>query len=107
LTKLPKGKADIYSSMENKACVLTCKGTIMKQFEYLTHTPDFIREIRKDSRGILVEYDELKELGRQGWELVTAQPGGKWIFKREADEGPETAQGKSVKPPSSDYDRSR
>jgi hypothetical protein len=36
----------------------------MKQFDYLTHTPDFIREIRKDSRGQFVEYDELKELGR-------------------------------------------
>jgi hypothetical protein len=38
----------------------------MKQFEYLAHSPDFIREIRKDSRGRLVEYDELQELGRQG-----------------------------------------
>ena len=80
---------------------------MMKQFEYLTHTPDFIREVRKDSRGQLVEYDELKELGRQGWELVTAQPGGKWIFKREADFTLKVEQGKSVKPSPSDYDRGR
>ncbi|MDR2759126.1 MAG: hypothetical protein LBB78_07090 [Spirochaetaceae bacterium] len=79
----------------------------MKQFEYLTHTPDFIREVRKDSRGQLIEYDELKELGRQGWELVIAQQGGKWIFKREAAEGPRPEQGKSAKPPSGDYDRGR
>jgi hypothetical protein len=93
--------------MGNKACVLPCKGTMMKQFEYLTHAPDFIREVRKDSRGNFIEYDELKELGRQGWELVTAQQGGKWIFKRDAGEGPETAQGKSVKPSPSDYDQGR
>jgi hypothetical protein len=93
--------------MENKACVLTCKGKIMKQFEYLTHTTDFIREVRKDSRGNFIEYDELKELGRQGWELVTAQPGGKWIFKREADEGLKPEQGVSTKPLSPDYDRGR
>jgi hypothetical protein len=93
--------------MGNKACVLPCKGTMMKQFEYLTHAPDFIREFHKDSRGILIEYDELKELGKQGWELVTAQPGGQWIFKREAAEGPETTQGKSIKPSPPDYDRGR
>jgi hypothetical protein len=79
----------------------------MKQFEYLTHAPDFIREVRKDSRGKFVEYNELKELGRQGWELVTAQQGGKWIFKREVTEGLKPEQGKSVKPPSADYDRGR
>jgi hypothetical protein len=62
------------------------KGIVMKQFEYLTHTPDFICEVRKDSRGQLIDYDELQKLGRQGWELVIAQQGGKWIFKREADE---------------------
>jgi hypothetical protein len=79
----------------------------MKQFEYLTHTPDFIREVRKDSRGQLVDYDELQELGRQGWELVIAQQGGKWVFKREAAGRPNIEQGKSAKPPSQDYDRSR
>jgi hypothetical protein len=79
----------------------------MKQFEYLTHAPDFIREVRKNGRGQFVEYDELKELGRQGWELVTAQQGGKWIFKRETNEGPETAQSKPVNPPLADYGRSR
>jgi hypothetical protein len=91
--------------MEYKACVLPCKGATMKQFEYLTHAPDFIREFHKDSRGILIEYDELEELGKQGWELVTAQPGGKWIFKREADERPKAEQGISTKPLSPDYDR--
>jgi hypothetical protein len=79
----------------------------MKQFEYLTHTPDFIREVRKDGQGKLVEYDELKELGRQGWELVIAQQGGKWIFKREAAERQNICQGTSAKPPSADYDRGR
>jgi hypothetical protein len=83
------------------------KRIVMKQFEYLTHTPDFIREVRKDSRGQLVEYDELKELGRQGWELVIAQQGGKWIFKRETAERPNIEQGKSAKPSSQDYDRGR
>ncbi|MDR2160171.1 MAG: hypothetical protein LBP23_08925 [Treponema sp.] len=33
------------------ACVLPHKGTVMKQFEYLTHSPDFIREVQKDGRG--------------------------------------------------------
>jgi hypothetical protein len=107
LKKLPKEKAGVYSNMENKACVLPCKGTTMKQFEYLTHTPDFIREVRKDSRGKFIEYDELQELGRQGWELVTAQPGGKWIFKREAAAGPKPEQGISAKPSTPDYDRGR
>jgi hypothetical protein len=79
----------------------------MKQFEYLTHTPDFIREVRKDSRGVLVEYDELQELGRQGWELVTAQQGGRWIFKREAAEGRKPGQGASLKPPPPGYGRGR
>jgi hypothetical protein len=79
----------------------------MKQFEYLTHTPDFIREVRRDNRGQLVEYDELKELGRQGWELVTAQPGGKWIFKREPAEGSRLEQGRPVNPASADFDRGR
>jgi hypothetical protein len=79
----------------------------MKQFEYLTHAPDFIREVRKDSRGQLVEYDELQELGRQGWELITAQQGGNWIFNRETAEGLKIEQGKLVKPPSADYDRGR
>ena len=79
----------------------------MKQFEYLTHTPDFIREVRKDSRGQFIEYDELKELGRQGWELAAAQQGGKWIFKREVTERLNAEQGKSVKPPPADYDRGR
>jgi hypothetical protein len=93
--------------MGYKACVLPCKGTMMKQFEYLTHAPDFIREFHKDSRGILIEYDELQELGRQGWELAAAQLGGKWIFKREASEKPKPEQGISVKPPTPDYDRGR
>ena len=79
----------------------------MKQFEYLTHAYDFIREVRKDSRGQFVQYDELNELGKQGWELVTAQPGGKWIFKREVDSAPKVEQGKSVNPPPADYDRGR
>jgi hypothetical protein len=79
----------------------------MKQFEYLTHAPDFIHEVRKDAQGKLVEYDELKELGRQGWELVIAQQGGKWIFKREAVERPNIEQGKSAKPLLQDYDRGR
>jgi hypothetical protein len=79
----------------------------MKQFEYLTHAPDFIREVRKDAQGKLVEYDELQELGRQGWELVIAQQGGKWIFKREAAERPSIGQGTSVKSPSPEYDRGR
>jgi hypothetical protein len=79
----------------------------MKQFEYLTHTPDFIREVRRDSRGQLVDYDELQELGRQGWELVTAQQGGKWIFKREAAERPSICPGASVKPSPPGYDRDR
>jgi hypothetical protein len=52
--------------MKYMACALSHKGTNMKQFEYLTHSPDFIREVRKDSGGQLIEYDELKELGRQG-----------------------------------------
>jgi hypothetical protein len=95
------------SSIEYKVCVSPRRGTMMKQFEYLTHTPDFIWEVRKDSRGQLVEYDELKELGRQGWELVTAQPGGKWIFKREAAQGLNAGQGRAVKPSPSDYDRGR
>jgi hypothetical protein len=79
----------------------------MKQFEYLTHAPDFIREVRKDAQGKLVEYDELQELGRRGWELVTAQQGGKWIFKREADGRPNICQGKSTKSLSGDYGRGR
>jgi hypothetical protein len=79
----------------------------MKQFEYLTHGPDFIRKFYKDSRGILIEYDELKELGGEGWELVAIQPGGKWIFKREADGEPKPGQGASAKPPPPDYDRGR
>jgi hypothetical protein len=79
----------------------------MKQFEYLTHAPDFIREVRKDNRGQFLEYDELKELGRQGWELVIAQQGGKWIFKRETAEGLKPEQGKSAMPVSPDYDRGR
>jgi hypothetical protein len=93
--------------MGYKACVLPRKGTMMKRFEYLTHTPDFIREVRKNAQGKFVEYDELQELGRQGWELVTAQQGGKWIFKREADGRPNIEQGKSAKPPSPDYGRGR
>jgi hypothetical protein len=32
--------------------------------------------------------DELNELGGQGWDLVTAQLGGKWIFKREINPPP-------------------
>jgi hypothetical protein len=79
----------------------------MKQFEYLTHTPDFIREVRRDSRGQLVDYDELQELGRQGWELVTAQHGGKWIFKREAAEKQNICPAVSVKPPPPGYGRDR
>jgi hypothetical protein len=79
----------------------------MKQFEYLAHSPDFIREIRRDNRGQFIEYDELQELGKQGWELVTAQPGGKWIFKREADAILKTGQGKSIKPIPADYERGR
>jgi hypothetical protein len=27
--------------------------------------------------------NELNELGGQGWDLIAAQPGGKWILKRE------------------------
>jgi hypothetical protein len=61
----------------------------MKQFEYLVHSHDAIRDIRQNNRGRLVEYGGLDELGRQGWELVTAQPGGKWIFKREVDSTPQ------------------
>jgi hypothetical protein len=93
--------------MKYKACVLPHKGTDMKQFEYLTHSPDFIREIRKDGRGQLIEYDELKELGRQGWELVTAQQGGKWIFKREVDTTLKTEQNRPVKPVPAGFDRGR
>jgi hypothetical protein len=77
LKKLPKEKAGVCSSIEYKVCVLPSKGIItMKQVEYLTRSSDFVREVRKDSRGKFIEYDELQELGRQGWELVTAQPGG-------------------------------
>jgi hypothetical protein len=79
----------------------------MKQFEYLTHPSDFIREIRKNAQGKYIEYDELQELGRQGWELVTAQHGGKWIFKRETAERLNICQEKSAKPTSQHYDRSR
>jgi hypothetical protein len=79
----------------------------MKHFEYLVHSHRSIQEIRENNRGQLVEYGGLDELGRQGWELVTAQPGGKWIFKREVAEGPKLEQGKSVKPPSADYSRDR
>jgi hypothetical protein len=80
----------------------------MKQFEYLTHSPDFIREIRKDSRGRRIEYDELNELGRRGWELVSAQPGGKWIFKRESEPVIKAEQNRPVKPASAGYgDRGR
>jgi hypothetical protein len=61
----------------------------------------------KTARGKFIEYDELQELGRQGWELVTAQQGGKWIFKREAAAGPKPEQGISVKTPPPDYDRGR
>jgi hypothetical protein len=50
----------------------------MKQFEYLTHSPDFIREVRKDNQEQLADYDELKEPGRLGWELFAARQGGKW-----------------------------
>jgi hypothetical protein len=63
--------------------------------------------VQKDSRGQLVENDELKELGRQGWELVIAQQGGKWVFKREAAGRLNIEQGKSAKPPLQDYDRGR
>jgi hypothetical protein len=76
----------------------------MKQFECLTHSPDFIREIRKDSRGRRIEYDELNELGRRGWELASAQPGGKWIFKQESAEEPKLEHNRPVKPASADYD---
>jgi hypothetical protein len=59
LKKLSKGKAGVCSSMEYKACVLPCKEIkTTKQFEYLTHSSDFIREVRKDSRGKFIEYDE-------------------------------------------------
>jgi hypothetical protein len=80
LNKLSEEKSGGYSIM-GKACILLWE-SFLKQFEYLTHAPDFIREARKDSRGQLVDYDELQELGRQGWELVIAQQGGKWVFKR-------------------------
>jgi hypothetical protein len=93
--------------MKYQVCLLTCKGTMMKQFEYLIHTPDFIREVRKTARGTYVEYDELQELGRQGWELAAAQPGGKWIFKREADSALQAGQGRPVKPAFPDGARGR
>jgi hypothetical protein len=79
----------------------------MKQFEYLAHSSDFIREVRKDSRGRLIEYDELQELGKQGWELITAQPGGKWIFKREAEVVPGIEPHKTVKPSVKDFEIGR
>jgi hypothetical protein len=79
----------------------------VKQFECLTRTPGFIREFYKDSRGILIEYDELKELGGEGREPAAIRPGGKWIFKREADGEPKPGQGAPVKPPRPDYDRGR
>jgi hypothetical protein len=79
----------------------------MKQFEYLTHSSDFIREVRKDSRGKLVEYDELQALGKQGWELITAQPGGKWVFKRETESTRKIEQERPIKPASADFDRGR
>jgi hypothetical protein len=44
----------------------------MKTFEYKM-LPSLPRE------------DELNELGRQGWELIIAQHGGKWVLKREID----------------------
>ncbi|MDR2019472.1 MAG: hypothetical protein LBQ14_01755 [Treponema sp.] len=79
----------------------------MKYFEYLVHSHDSIREIRQNNQGRRVEYGGLDELGRQGWELVTAQPGGKWIFKREVAEGPKLEQGGFAKPAPADYDRGR
>jgi hypothetical protein len=79
----------------------------MKQFEYLTHSSDFIREVRKDSRGQFIEYDELQALGKQGWELITAQPGGKWIFKREAESIPGVEPGRAVKLPAKDFEIGR
>jgi hypothetical protein len=79
----------------------------MKQFEYLTHSPDFIREVRRDGRGQRFDYDELQELGRQGWELVTAQPGGKWIFKRELAEGPKPEHTRPEKPLPDGFGRGR
>jgi hypothetical protein len=91
--------------MKYKACVLRHKGMYMKQFEYLTHSPDFIREVRKDGRERLVEYDESQELGRQGWEQVTARQGGKWIFKREAEPARGAGQGRLVKSTPADFDR--
>jgi hypothetical protein len=79
----------------------------MKQFEYLTHSPGFIREVRRDSRGQFIEYDELQELGKQGWELAAAQPGGKWIFKRETESAPGLDPHKTVKPSVKDFEIGR
>jgi hypothetical protein len=44
----------------------------MKTFEYKI-LPHIVRE------------DELNELGKQGWDLVVAQYGGKLILKRELE----------------------
>jgi hypothetical protein len=79
----------------------------MKQFEYLTHSPDFIREVRKDSLGKLVEYDELQELGKQGWELAAAQSGGKWIFKRETESSMGVVPNKTIKSSAKDFEIGR
>jgi hypothetical protein len=46
-------------------------------------------------------------LGKQGWELVTAQPGGKWIFKREAEFIPGIDPHKAAKPPAKDFEIGR
>jgi hypothetical protein len=47
-------------------------GTVVKQFEYFSCPTIFDKK-------------ELNNLGKNGWELVIAQPGGMWIFKREME----------------------
>ena len=41
----------------------------MKEFEY--HVEPRI-----------LDEEALNDLGKEGWELLVAQPGGKWVFKR-------------------------
>jgi hypothetical protein len=46
-------------------------------------------------------------LGKQGWELATAQPGGKWIFKREAESGMGVVPNKTIKSSVKDFEIGR
>jgi hypothetical protein len=46
----------------------------------------------------MVQEEELNALGRQGWDLIIAQLGGKWILKREINLSPVQESQKDLAP---------